>query len=572
MSTNSWLHDRLQSLKREDGFAFSVTAIGLVLILGLITFYLSSSVTARISIAADFLETTQSYYNAISGIEYALEEMGTNINNVVGTYEHGNGTVTLSTSAEDFEGDSLSCEGRRIISTGNHGETERMMELVVEFHLQGGDPWGNLSMVDTLDSHEGGDDDDEEDEDCGDKLWGKDHKVSFEFCCDEVDINSPTKITKIKLWYVSGGSMTVNNPNVKSGTWSVPQGEYLKKAKVWRKKDHGNGTKNTGEVTSDIYSSCGAEKKFDIKKHFTLNDSLFMGFSVEVDDDADIGDPPGNPTNISVPAGYTVDGNFDQYFTWSIYPNPVPTLPVISTTPYDSLIAIAASITHTSGNKVKGDLNITGGTLDLSQYANRTLFVKGKVKLKGSYVTGGVFFQNGLALPGILVATEDIETQQHGNNNTEVNDNIIFISNKKIKLKQETQFGKDHSALPVADWPVTFNELYANEKIEIEGDSQVWAQCTGREGIKLQHSTVYGVLYVPTGRLEWVGGESEGDDDDDDDDGSSSDARLYGALFVKAVKNDKLDHGIMNLFHIYPRHYFTSRWKYDYVALTWREI
>jgi len=154
MLKNYWLHNRLQSLKREDGFAFSVTAIGLVLILGLITFYLSSSVTARISIAADFLETTQSYYNALSGIEYALEEMGTDINNVVGTYEHGNGTVTLSTSAEDFEGDSLSCEGRRIISTGNHGETERMMELVVEFHLQGGDPWGNLSMVDTLDSHE----------------------------------------------------------------------------------------------------------------------------------------------------------------------------------------------------------------------------------------------------------------------------------------------------------------------------------------------------------------------------------------------------------------------------------
>ncbi len=555
-----------KSLKREDGFAFSVSAIGIVLILGLITFYLSSSVTARISIAADFLETTQSYYNALSGIEYALEEMGTDVGNIVGTYEHGNGTVTISTSAEDFEGDSLSCEGRRIISTGKHGETERMMELLVEFHLQGGDPWGDLSMVDTLASHGGGDDDDEdEEEDCGDKLWGNRHKVSFEFCCESVTINSPTKITKIKLWYVAGGSMTINNPNVKSGTWSVPEGQYLKQAKVWR------NNKNTGKVTSDIYTSCGVGKKFNIKKHFTLNDSLYMGFSVKVDEEAEIGDPPGNPTDISVPTGgYIVEGDFDQYFTWSVYPDPVPTLPVISATPYDSLIAIASSITHTSGNKYKGDLDLTGGTLDLSQYTNRTLFVKGKVKLKGTYVTGGVFFENGIALPGIIVATDDIECQQHGNTNVEVNDNIIFISKKNIKLKHETQFGKDHSALPVSDWPVTFNELYAKERIEIEGDSQVWALCTGREGIKLQHSTVYGVLYVPSGRLEWIGGED--DDDDDDDGGSSSDSRLYGALFVKAVKNDKLDHGIMNLFHIYPKHYFTSRWKYEYVALTWREI
>jgi len=100
-------------------------------------------------------------------------------------------------------------------------------------------------------------------ENCGNTLYGSSGQVSFVFCCDKVTINSPTEITKIQLWYVGGGQQTVNNPGVNSGTWSVPNGEILKKAKVWRKKTSGHGTVNTGKVTSDIYGTCTTQDEDD---------------------------------------------------------------------------------------------------------------------------------------------------------------------------------------------------------------------------------------------------------------------------------------------------------------------
>lgn len=100
-------------------------------------------------------------------------------------------------------------------------------------------------------------------ENCGTTLYGSSGQVTFKFCCDKVTITSPTEITKVKLWYVEGGQKTYNNPGVNSGTWSVPDGEILKQAKVWRKKSSGHGNINTGKVTSDIYDSCTAGEDED---------------------------------------------------------------------------------------------------------------------------------------------------------------------------------------------------------------------------------------------------------------------------------------------------------------------
>jgi len=100
-------------------------------------------------------------------------------------------------------------------------------------------------------------------ENCGNTLYGSFGQVSFVFCCDKVTINSPTEITKIRLWYVGGGQKTINNPEVNSGTWSVPSGKILLKAEVWRKKPSGHGTINTHQVTSDIYGTCTAEDEDD---------------------------------------------------------------------------------------------------------------------------------------------------------------------------------------------------------------------------------------------------------------------------------------------------------------------
>lgn len=321
---------------------------------------------------------------------------------------------------------------------------------------------------------------------------------------------------------------------------------------------HGSG-KRIMEVTLQVAAQSvwpslsviqESDDEFKIEEDFTLNDSLYIGNDVEVDEDASIGDSPGDPTHIYVPSGKEVDGDFDGNFSWSVHPDGSLNLPSFSFSQYDSLIDIAKSISSTSGNKYKGNYTLNGGTFDMSVYDNNTFFIKGKLKVKGGAVTGG-----SVGFPGIIVVTNKIKFEEKDGNEVMVYDNIIFISDDKIELKDDTQFGVDRSGTSPGNRPKTVNELYADDKVKIGKGTEVWAQVYSSDEIEIK-GKVYGIIYSTKG-LKFEKEESF----------------LEGAVFVKELKEeeDELKEGSMNLNHYFPLHYFSGI-KFVVVPYSLREI
>jgi len=426
-----------KSWREEDGVVFASTAIIVSVILGLVILYLSNSTTLNINEAMDVYSAKQSYWSAISGIEYALQNSENGFDNLPGGYSFYNSAVYLSVSNTDQSGVSLPDGQIRVISLGRHAETERILE--VKFKVKTKRFWPELSLI-----------------------------------------------------------------------------------------EHA--------------------KNFKIKEDFALNDSLYIGGNVWVDDDAKIGDPPGDRTNIYVPSGKSVTGDFDARFSWSVYPAGSLSLFTFSATKYDSLLAIAKAITSMGGNKCKGDYTLNGGVLDLSSFANRTFFVKGKLTIKGGTITGG-----SVSAPGIIVVTDKVEFKKFGTTQTFVNDNIIIISRRQVELKDRTKFGTDYSYLNPSLRPTTVNEIFAYNKVEIGEKVKVWAQIISSDRVKIE-GRVYGVVYSKNG-LEF----------------DEENAYLEGALFVRRVMGNKLEKGKMNLNHSIPAYYFAGT-SYQVIPATLKEI
>lgn len=434
-------HRKLAGVPKEDGFVFVVTAITVSIILGLSIVYLTNSVTLNITEASDVYSATQSYWSAISGIEYSLEEMSDGASNISGTYTFFNSAIVIQLSDRDHSGSPLGSGQLRVICTGLHGTAKRILE--VRYQVAEQDIWPNLSVI---------------------------------------------------------------------------------------KQTDGNN--------------------FEIEENFTLNDSIYIGANVDVEEDASIGDPPGDRTHIYVPTGKTVTGDFDANFSWSEHPNGIVNLPDFSHTEYDSLINIASAITGTSGNKYKGNYTINGGTFDLSGYENNTFFIKGKLTVKGATITGG-----SLNSPGIIVVTKDIKVQKRSSTQSFVNDHIILIGDRKIDIKGQTQFGNDYSALAPALRPKTVNELFAKDEIGIGEDTEVWAQIFTIGKIKVE-GRVFGLIYSTTG-IEF----------------KKNSSFFEGALFVQKINKpeNKLKKGKMDLNHSFPLHYFSGI-RYQVVSHSLREI
>ncbi len=306
---------------------------------------------------------------------------------------------------------------------------------------------------------------------------------------------------------------------------------------------------NVWPVLSVIKQADGND--FEIDENFTLNDSIYIGADVDVEEDASMGDPPGDRTHIYVPTGKTVTGDFDANFSWSVHPNGTVDLPGFSHTEYDSLINIANAINGTSGNnKYKGDYTINGGIFDLSVYENNTFFIRGKLTVKGATITGG-----SLSSPGIIVVTKDIKIQKRGSTQSFVDDNIIMIGDRKIEIKDYTQFGNDYSALIPALRPKTVNELFTDDEIIIGEDTEVWAQIFTIDKIKVE-GRVFGLIYSTTG-IEF----------------EENSSFFEGALFIQKIKKpeSKLKKGKMDLNHSFPLHYFSGI-RYLVVSHSLREI
>jgi len=278
---------------------------------------------------------------------------------------------------------------------------------------------------------------------------------------------------------------------------------------------------------------------FKIKQNVTLNDSLYIGGDVDVASGADIGEPPGDPTHIYVPHDKHVDtheNDHHHHLTWSEYPDDELTLPELSFSECDSLIQIAQSISHTENNRIKGNLVLIDQVLDLSNYQDRTIFVKGSVYLKGVTIAG-----MSPTAPGFIVATKQIILSRHGTHETQAGDNIILISKKQVLFKYSTRFGVDYSAVAPDDRPLTVNMAYSKtSQVKVFSNATVWGQLVSPVEVVIQ-GELHGVAWGKQ-RLDFSG----------------ANPLLEGALFTHWMKNpkDKFTKGTLNLNQAIQYYYF----------------
>jgi len=466
-------------IKDEGGFVFAITAMAVVVLISLMMIYLRSTVMLNISEAGEIMSTSQSYWSAVSGLEYAYEEASSNIDSVPGTYTYYNSTITIDSSFVDNDGNPLSNGEVRLISTGVHGDTKRIVASAFDLSRDQ-DLWPSISVILSVSSSG----DDEENGDGHDD-------------------------------------------------------EEKKKKKSHDDEEH--------DDESDA---------FKINENAILNCSLFIGGSVEVESNATVGSPSyGGPTTIYVPTGQIVTGDFTSTFDWEVYPNPTPALPGFNHGFYDSLINIAESVSNTIGNEHDGDLEIELTTFDLSVFANRTYFVDGDIKIKGSTVTGGSLSSNGHAAPGILVASGKIEVEKKSSTQSFIDNNIILIAKEEIEIEDYSQVGSDYSSISLQCRPFNLNELYAKDNVEIKDYAEVWAIVTSRDELKLEdHAKLYGIAHAPDNKLYL-----------------DENTFIEGAIFVLRMDHNKFKEGQIRLTHCFPMHFKSVR-KFVPIISTFKEI
>ncbi len=267
----------------------------------------------------------------------------------------------------------------------------------------------------------------------------------------------------------------------------------------------------------------------------TIDDSLYIGQNVTVS-----GGTLGatTHTHLYAPPTKSVSPASGTNYTSGVHSREWLFNPDFNTEPYDSMIAIAAAITSTSGNKINGDKRFRNTTIDLNSYADSTLYVRGKITLQGCTITGG-----DTTRPAVLVATKDIIAEERRGTETTFGDNVVLIADDDIYIYDVTQFGLDWSGLTPANRPSTFNMMYGFDLIEFDNDVVVWSSTFSNDDIRLD-GTTYGIIYAP-----------------DKFTLKQSSSYLEGAIFAHKFvgsQTNKIDRGQMNLNHYFNQDFFKT--------------
>ncbi|MBL7026247.1 MAG: hypothetical protein ISR87_12420 [Candidatus Marinimicrobia bacterium] len=268
----------------------------------------------------------------------------------------------------------------------------------------------------------------------------------------------------------------------------------------------------------------------------TIDDSLYIGQNVTVS-----GGTLGatTQTHLYVPPTKSVSPATGTNYTSGIHPREWIFNPDFNTEPYDSMIAIAAAITSTSGNKINGNVRYRNITIDLNSYADSTLYIRGKLTLQGCTITGG-----DTTRPGVLVATLDIIAESRSGTETTFGDNVVLIADDDVYLYDATEFGLDWSGLTPPNRPNTFNMIYGFDYIIIDDDVVAWSSTFSTDDIRVDGSS-YGIVYAP-----------------DKFTISQSGAYMEGAIFahkiVGATGPGTINRGTLNLNHYFNQDFFKT--------------
>lgn len=153
---------------------------------------------------------------------------------------------------------------------------------------------------------------------------------------------------------------------------------------------------------------------------------------------------------VYTPPGFTATTGVVTY-----HPEPQPPFPYIDKSSFQTLLA-------TASNSASGDLVIQNSTLNLTDYADNTIYVNGPVQFQNSTVVGpgriiameSVVVDNSTLGDGIMIVSDDqIQVSQFSNVGTGVsnpnNDGVILFSEGQIQIQNSTFYGLLISAGPV---------------------------------------------------------------------------------------------------------------------------
>ncbi len=86
----------MNSIKNEQGFVVSVTAIVIAVVLGLIVMYFSNSISLNVTGAANNYASTQARWSAVSGVDLTLMKINEDLD-VLGTFPFYNSDIIIDT-------------------------------------------------------------------------------------------------------------------------------------------------------------------------------------------------------------------------------------------------------------------------------------------------------------------------------------------------------------------------------------------------------------------------------------------------------------------------------------------
>lgn len=131
--------------KFQGGFGFSLMAVVVTVLMGLTVTLFFQQVSTQSAEMGNLYAASQARWAAMSGIEWGLYKAELGEDDVSGTFDFYNSTVTIDTSSLDEAGNPLTTYYYRVMSEGVVDQAERRLRIIAAFSLQ--TAWADVSII-----------------------------------------------------------------------------------------------------------------------------------------------------------------------------------------------------------------------------------------------------------------------------------------------------------------------------------------------------------------------------------------------------------------------------------------
>lgn len=140
----------IRTVSGEAGFVFSVSALGVSLIMGFFVLWSLNSASLKTSMAGDRASVSQSSYSALSGVVFSEHWAEVNgLEGLAGIWDFMGTNIVISVETEDRFGNPLSSDQARLVSTVQTQDNARRYEALLQ--LTPGNFWPSLSRITDVD-------------------------------------------------------------------------------------------------------------------------------------------------------------------------------------------------------------------------------------------------------------------------------------------------------------------------------------------------------------------------------------------------------------------------------------